>query len=380
MALEIEYYNDENLSKVGAIRVFSDPDNRIAAYGSVKKQLSYSVDFLIDEYNKTLENDPKNIATQEQLKNNIDLLSRAVENFGDPKKVAQNKEQNTVLAFQMKKSRFKTIQEELVEDPTDLENTRVLQDYKGNVINPKNLAAPSTLLIISKIFKVEKNEDGSISEVLDTFGIPELEAIDVIWNKLSRVLEGSFDYPEMYQRLVENSENTPEFIQVLDTLRNPNDLEITDKLQFAIETNFFKDFKKPRVKFLQYNINKTIVEREQFDEEGRKTKDEKAAYESVVTKSNFDTSSVISDWKANFTTASLEINPYIELNIDGNPRLNTEKILRTFTKQNGTFDYQKSREFLEVFGIYMDRSSSEINRILKNPLEVGQAFKLDLVL
>ena len=36
------------------------------------------------------------------------------------------------------------IQEELLEDPSDLENTRVLQDYKGNVINPKNLAKPET--------------------------------------------------------------------------------------------------------------------------------------------------------------------------------------------------------------------------------------------
>ena len=126
------------------------------------------------------------------------------------------KEKNNVLAYNMKKSRFKITQEVLLEDPEDLENTRILQDYKGNVINPKNLAAPSTLMLLSNINKIEKTEDGTIVEVLDDFGTPQLEELENIWNALSKITEGSFDYEDMYNRISYASDNYPEFIQLLD--------------------------------------------------------------------------------------------------------------------------------------------------------------------
>ena len=57
-------------------------------------------------------------------------------------------------------------QEVLLEDPEDLENTRILQDYKGNVINPKNLAAPSTLMLLSNINKIEKTSKKPVSKTV----------------------------------------------------------------------------------------------------------------------------------------------------------------------------------------------------------------------
>ena len=379
LGLEVQYYNDVNDSSTGAVRVFSDNVNRIKAYESVRQQMINTVEYYLEQYANILEDDPNMIGEQERLKDVIDLLSRAIDQFGDPEKAFNKKESYSVVGFHMKKSRFKVMQEELLEDPTDLENSRILQDYKGNVINPKNLAAPSTMMVISNIIKVEKDEDGNVTEVLDVFGIPQLEDIDIMWNKLSRILEGSFDYPEMYERLVRYSENYPEFQQVLDTLRNPNEFEVNDALQFAIETNFFKDFKKPRVKFIQYNINKNILQRKQYDEEGRKIQDEKATYESVVTTANFNYNAVVTDWKNNFTTASTEINDYVELDGDLNPVLNTEKIIRHFGTDRGVFKHQYAREFLEAMGIYMDRSSSEINAIFEDTLNLSNAFRLPLV-
>lgn len=380
LGLEVSYYNDQNDSSTGAVRVFSDPENRIKALESVKQQMEFTLEYYTDQYEALLQDDPKNIAAQERLKDTIDLLSRAIESYGDPTKSFKGKENDSVLAYHMRRSRFKIIQQELLEDPTDLDNSRILQDYKGNVINPKNLAAPSTLSIISTIIKVEKDENGNIKEVLDAFGVPQLEDIDVVWNQLSRILEGSFDYPEIYERLVRYSDNYPVFQQVIDVLRNPNELEIKDRLEFAIETNFWKDFKKPRVKFIQYNINKEITKRPEIDPEtGKKLTDEEANYETVVTNANFNYNAVVSDWKNNFTTASQEINPYININLDGNPVLNTEKMIRHFGNDRGVFRHEYSREFLEALGIYMDRSSSEINSIFEDTLTLSNAFRLPLV-
>ena len=379
LGLEIAYYNDKNSSTTGAVRVFSDVENRLKAYESVNKQIEYTIEYSIEQYEALLEKDPTNIEEQEKLKNNIDLLSRILDNYGNPELALSNKDKSSVVAFQMKKSRFKIIQEELLEDPSDLENTRVLQDYKGNVINPKNLARPETLMIISSVIKVEKDENGNVTEVLDVFGVPQLDDPGDVWNKLAKVLEGSFDYAEMYERLVKYSENYPEFLQIIDNLRNPGNLEVTDSLQFAIETNFFKDLKKPRIRHIQYNINKTILEKEKYDEEGRKVKDEVSSYDSVVTTASFDTHAVIKDWKANFITASIDINPYIKEDTDGNPILNTEKVINDFGDDRGVFIQSKAREFLEAFGVYMDRSSSELNTIFEDTLNVTTAFKLTLV-
>jgi tetratricopeptide (TPR) repeat protein len=379
LGLEIAYYNDKNSSTTGAVRVFSDVENRLKAYESVNKQIEYTIEYSIEQYEALLEKDPTNIEEQEKLKNNIDLLSRILDNYGNPELALSNKDKSSVVAFQMKKSRFKIIQEELLEDPSDLENTRVLQDYKGNVINPKNLARPETLMIISSVVQVEKDENGNVTEVLDVFGVPQLDDVDNVWKKLAKVLEGSFDYAEMYERLVKYSENYPEFLQIIDNLRHPGNLEVTDSLQFAIETNFFKDLKKPRIRHIQYNINKTILEKEKYDEEGRKIKDEVSSYDSVVTTASFDTHAVIKDWKANFITASIDINPYIKEDTDGNPILNTEKVINDFGDDRGVFIQSKAREFLEAFGVYMDRSSSELNTIFENTLNVTTAFKLTLV-
>jgi hypothetical protein len=160
LGLEVQYYNDKNDSSTGAVRVFSDNVNRLDAYESVRQQMINTVEYYLEQYANILEDDPNMIGEQERLKDVIDLLSRAIDQFGDPEKAFNKKEPYSVVGFHMKKSRFKILQEELLEDPTDLENSRILQDYKGNVINPKNLAAPSTMMVISNIIKVEKDEDG----------------------------------------------------------------------------------------------------------------------------------------------------------------------------------------------------------------------------
>jgi hypothetical protein len=375
-AAEIEYYNSKNNSSTGAVRLFSTLENRIDLYGSLKETIKALLDELTNDY-VAIADQKDQLDLQKQLRSNIYLLEKAYTNFGDIEKSVNEKQGKGIIAYHIKKSRFRIVQEELLEDPTDLENTRILQDYKGNVIDPKKLAAPSTLSIISSIFRKDKQEDGTVTEALDVFGIPELEDISVMWSKLSRILAGSFDYAEMYRRLQNNLENYPEFQQILDMLRAPEIVKTSDKLQFKLETNFWQDFKKPRVKFIQYNINKTITQRKRKDEDGRVTP-EVANYDTAVTRATPAIYSVIKDWRSNFTTTNTSVNSYVEIE-ETIPVLNTEKILEDFGDKNGVFKNEKSREFLEAMGIYLDRRSGELNALFNDKALFARAFQLQLI-
>ena len=380
IGLEIAEYNENEDSSTGVIRLFSDPVLKENTFNSIKDRIQLQLEYLTSLVDSVEDDKTESLIKNENIFNNIILLNKALENFGDIKKTLSGKEKNNVLAYNIKKSRFKITQEVLLEDPEDLENTRILQDYKGNVINPKNLAAPSTLMLLSNINKIEKTEDGNIIEVLDDFGTPQLEELENIWNALSKITEGSFDYEDMYNRISYASSNYPEFIQLLDILRPPSQLKLTDRLQFSLETNFFKDLKKPRVKYIQFNINKNITQRRKYDEEGRTTQDEIASYDTLVVDASLAIYPVINDWKQNFASASIEVNPYIEVDTNGVNLLNTNKILNDFTDRAGNFKTEKSREFLKVFGIEMDNTSPELNSLFSNTLAIRQQFKLDLIL
>lgn len=375
-AAEIDYYNSKNNSSTGAVRLFSTLENRVDLYGSLKQTLSDLLEELMNDYVSIADQNDQ-LDTQKQLRSNIYLLERALANFGDIEKSVNEKQGRGLIAYHIKKSRFNIIQEELIEDPTDLENTRILQDYKGNVIDPKKLAAPSTLSIISSIFKKERQEDGTVTESLDVFGLPELEDITVMWNKLSRILAGSFDYAEMYRRLQDNLENYPDFEQILNMLRAPEIVKTNDSLQFKIETNFWQDFKKPRVRFIQYNINKTITQRKRKDEDGREIP-EVANFDTAVTRATPAIYSVIKDWKSNFTTTNTSVNSYVTIE-ETIPVLNTEKILEDFGDKNGVFKSQMSREFLEALGVYLDRRSGELNALFNDKALFARAFQLQLI-
>lgn len=380
IGLEIAEYNANEESSTGVIRLFSDPVLQESTFNSIKDRIQLQLEYLTSLVDSVEDDKTESLIKNENIFNNIVLLNKALENFGDISKTLNGKEKNNVLAYNIKKSRFKIIQEVLLEDPDDLENTRILQDYKGNVINPKNLANPSTLMLLSNINQIQKTEDGAIIEVLDDFGTPQLENLDIIWNKLSKITEGSFDYEDMYNRIVYASDNYPEFIQLLDLLRPPSQLKLNDKLQFSLETNFFKDLKKPRVKYIQFNINKKVTQRKKYDEDGRTTQDEIASYDTLVVDASLAIYPVINDWKSNFISASIEVNPYIEVDEDGVNFLNTDKIIKTFSDRNGVFKTEKSRDFLKVFGIEMDNTSPELNSLFNNTLAIRQQFKLDLIL
>jgi hypothetical protein len=146
-----------------------------------------------------------------------------------------------------------------------------------------------------------------------------------------------------------------------------------------LETNFWQDLKKPRVTYVQLTINKTITQKEQKDEMGKKIAEEKSKFESGVSKSNFSIKSVIQDWESNFTTSTPDTNPYVDFDDYDNPILNTGEILKDFTGKSG-FDNKLALKFLNALGIYLDTYSPEINAITQDYVKLSNAYQLNLML
>jgi hypothetical protein len=278
-------YNADKNSSSGALRILSNPENRINLYHQIRVVLE-------NLKNRYIElGDPANA-------NQLLLLEKVLANYGDINKSLDKTQRTGVVAFHIQRSKFNLLKESYVEveDPSNINNSLLFKLDGGNRVSSKELASQETLTILSSIFKVTKDEEGNLITETDYFGAPQLEDSNNMWNRLAKILQGSFDEMEMYQRLVDNVENYPELQQLLNLLPNPfksvplSNGQYQNSSDFRTETNFWQDLKKPRISYVQLNIEKS----------GSSKDTTEADYEAKVSKANFDVSSVINDWTANF--------------------------------------------------------------------------------
>jgi hypothetical protein len=209
------------------------------------------------------------------------------------------------------------------------------------------------MMLLSSIFRVNREKDGSLTNELDDFGVPQLEDVDKMWNRLAKLLAGSFDEKEMYKRIVESSTNYPEMYQLQELLPNPymnGPAGYKDNSEFNAETKFWQDLKKPRITYIQLNLQKNDA----------------GKYESRLAKANFDVYAVIRDWTSNFITMDPASSNFIIQDKEfGRNMLNTGAIIKAF-EVDGEFNYNKANEFLQAIGIHLDMSSPAISEIVKS--------------
>ena len=348
-----------------------------------------------DQYDDVLNNMTiKNSEDQfqfEELFAKVNLLNKILNNYGDPELALTGKQKTGVVAYHIQSSRFANIKEIFEDEITDegqqlAEETQSIQDmeqYKDDKINnfdPKKLASQDTMNMLSLIPKLEKNNKGEFDYIIDEFGFEQLENIDLMWNRISKVLEGSEDFAEMHKRLVDNSLNYPQFLTVLQILRSPGEDYISN-VQFSQETNFVQDLSKPRVPFRQLNILKNIVQRGDSLEKIP----EIIEYSLGVANASFSTKNVEMDWKAGFLMSTPEVNKYITIESGlNNPMLDLAKIVDKVDGKapfeiNGRFNENKSLEFLAAIGLPMDTTSYEIQAIASKDLAFAKAFQLPLI-
>jgi hypothetical protein len=376
MAIMFRNYAQQQKTPAAIDHILSNPTNRKGMYTDLYNNLEILRQGYIDQLQEVslanLETDEPNDFLEAQLMQRVELLTKAVSNYGDIDKSLDGKQNTGVVAYHIKNSRFNILKKaikDLDEEDEDASNISMSQsgrDQKDNTKSSKEYASAETMMLLASISKETGKYDADGNPIYDTnlLGVPKLEDPDLLWNRLARLLAGTMDPNEMYGIMIKYQENYPEFRQLLNLLPNPIEGNETynSVSEFEAETKFWQDLKKPIVKFKQLTINKTVVER-QTDETP-----EVSSYESRLTRADFDTYSILKDWKTNFITATPESNPYVSMDKGrtGSVYLNTDKIISDLTV-NGTLPQKNTIPFLKALGINLDMESIEIRSMVTDP-------------
>jgi hypothetical protein len=383
MARTFYQFNMKNSTTSGAVKLLSDITNRQKLYSNIERQLKVLLENQRQKLEKIYADDAKGIKEIDPVvelkeKQKFDILFKTVENFGVVGEALSKQTDKGVVAFHMQKSRFSMIKESYEDDIEDA-TTSLFSTTEGNSISAKQLATDDTMMLLSGIYSIKRDskgeylkevdEDGAIRYSYDTdeFGLPKLEAVNDMWNRLARTLQGSLDYLDMYDRVKDGIKNYPEFIQVLAMLPNPYQLgpaSYNNATEFRSETNFWQDLKKPVIPYIQLNINKIILEKSKMID-GKRIP-EKSKFESRLAAANFDVYKIINEWRTNFNIADTTVNPYISKDPAFKFNyLNVNKVIEDFTL-NKKLDPSKVGDFLAALGIQMDITSPEIRAMLKD--------------
>ena len=382
MARTFQQYNTRYNTTSGAVKLLSNVTNRQSLYTTLEKQVKALLEKQHDvtreiAQKNVLSNDPDYILEQKHF-DRLNLLTKIVQNYGVIGEALSKKTDKGVVAFHMKRSRFSVLKDAYV-DETEDPTTTLFSTKEGNSISAKQLATDDTTMMLSGIFKLkrknnedyllEKDANGVENYVYDTdeFGLPILEPMSDMWNRVARTLQGSFDYQDMHDRLTQGIPNNPEFIQILNMLPNPYVMgpgAYNNKTEFQSETNFWQDLKKPVIPYIQLNINKTIIEKQKYVD-GKRIP-EKSKFESRLAAANFDVYKIINDWTTNFNIADTATNPYIVKDKKyGFNILDVDKIINDFSL-NKQLDPTKAVDFLAALGIQMDMTSAEIRAVVRD--------------
>lgn len=353
---EIRLYNSNQNTTAGGLKILKNTDQKIALYTDVYDKIVMIREAYREQYDDIIERNFEaanpDVVTEKDLLDKLDLLDKIIDNYGDPVDAFESTTiQENVIAYNIEKSVYKVLGDTYIEieDPTNLESTELFKRDSGNTISSRELASQDTLMLLASIIKISKDENGNPVQELDFFGIPQIASLNDTWNRLAKILQGSFDEQDMYNRIMENSNNYPEMQQLLSLLPNPAE-NFSEGAEFDLETAFWQDFKKPRIPYIQLNF--------------QSNKDDQDTYGARMARANFDVYQVRRDWEVNFKVSDSTTNPYVTKE-KTRPLLNLRKVINEFGT-NGQFKYNRANEFLKAVGIELDMSSVAIQNIVNN--------------
>ena len=380
MALTFQNYNKKFNTSSGALKILGNEQQKILLYKNIKAKLELNKgnleQDLVDLQKNNLDTKNPDLLREVMLKDRVELLDKMINNFGDIELSLNRNQKKGVVAFHLEKSRFSVLKEQYLQDIDDASSVALFTTREGNAISAKELSSKETMLFLTGIFKQERNDEGDIVRQRDEFGLPILEETSLVWNKLARVLQGSFDPIDIYNRLINEEDNYLEFGEIMTMLPDPSK-PYQNSVEFDTETNFWQDFKKPQIPYIQLTVNKTILQERK--REGDKLIPEKSSYESRVSRANFNLYKILSDWKRNFAIASTSVNPYIIKDAQGiQNRLDLSKVVKAFSR-NGQLIPGKSVDFLKALGVELDMSSYEILRITSDSEKFAKSFGVNFI-
>jgi len=142
-----------------------------------------------------------NAYNTQQLIQQRDLISWSIDNFGDTTDLSKNTDKG-VIAYHLKKSKYeitKTVDEEVeeVNDAVQAEKGKNEYDDLSNKQSQFDIAKADIHYLLGNIHKYDENN----KPVLNDLGVQILEDKFVVWNRVSRLLNGEIDPEEMYNIL-----------------------------------------------------------------------------------------------------------------------------------------------------------------------------------
>lgn len=301
--------------------------------------------------------------TQEEIRDNVRVLQTVIENWGDEKSgIVKYHMENTAYEVSRKKysvdgellPEIEEVKVDSKDNPKDEEeNTGGLEagnDGTGE-LSLQQTMSKETIFILKTLFKV--NSDGTIPT--DRFGLKERADFSKTFAIVAKTIGGIRDRKQAYEKLKEESQKFPELKQLFETkFPDPNKSGATvNTFEFDIARNFFQDFGKPHINYLQLygyyeKINFNNVESNQLN--------------FVVKESDLAIDNLINKWSNNFST--LKRSDFINVSRDNVRTLKLGEIVKQFkSKSTEELNLDKQIEFAKVLGIELQNNDNVKNEL-----------------
>lgn len=286
---------------------------------------------------------------QSKLLDNLRVLQTAVKNW------------DSVIKYHEKNSSFEIIKSsiEIVEDDptTDVTKSEKVKSEIGKE-SLFELGGKDVIYILRSLHKKGKKIGNNYEVEYNTLGFKKLVDFKSIWNSLVRITESTKDPNKIYQKIVEASASIPELKQLID-YKLPEPSYKNNDYEFDIVTSFWSVFSLPRVPYMQLSLFET--------EEG---------ISSEVTEGSLDTKSTVRQFQNAFRQNT--DSKFVNTDSSNNVYLDLKKVTKYFADPSGNFDTNKTREFLNALGIYLD-NNERINAEINNPAKISNRFGLPFI-
>ena len=355
--------NEANKSVKDSSRTLSvllDSRNRDGLYKRIKQYLDGMLKRYETQLAETPETDENKIKI-ELLQNRIRIISTGLNAYGNATGglVKYHLDNSAYDLIKQKYTVLELDEEGNLFDPASATETERYGDKKVGDKSLIELAGKETLYILKSIHA--KNKKGEFE--YDELGFKKLADFRTLWNNTVRAISGIQDPQQMYNKLLEETKNVPEFEQLVSLtagegkLANPS--LSNNVYEFRTTTSFWQDFNKPRVPYIQLTVFGKQAYSKTLDEQGNPipifmANDEPLLEFSVdVTDASIQTYDVIRKFQDRYK-ANLK-NKYVDrVGRDNIPTLNIQEVAKDFADKDGNLNIDKSYEFAKAIGIDLD--------------------------
>ena len=358
------------------------PSNRTLAYQYVQRSFANRLATVVQDYKALVQTQPaegtpqydKYISNKATLEYQIRVLKTTLDNFGDP-----NNPKNTfgfVKFFE--DNGYPILHLKKLELDEDFDETVYVAEQargyelSGNENAMTEMASKQTLALVESLHLPKLNPKGGYAEPqLDTktgelkydfekdvFGFKKLVDFDVVWNRLSQILDNVDPDEQVFKaKLAAEAKDYPWIYQLLEKLGNENTM---DAWTSSVWGNFVKDFN-----FTRINLKQLLVEETRASDGTRS-----ASATFGVTSSSSKSAAV--EWEEDFQLNTL--NPYMIYDETGN-KLDVKKVLDAF-RVNYT---GRELDFFKAIGIKLVNKPEVLKAILTSPTKKGSGRVQDWI-